>query len=191
MSIAVAGAVIVLLGAGAAAAWHFSSVLLVPDREWHANVEVREVGQHRIVLAHSEDADRPGVYGLVWRGGHAIVGPILSSDESTVTRSLREVDGYLVPGIDADLDSDVFEGDPRETRGLPFSAVKIDGELGPMPAWVVPAGRRGNSGDWAIVVHGINGTAAGGPAPGARPARRGADLAADHLPGRPRRSQQP
>src|SRR5690606_30213172 len=45
---------------------------------------------------------------------------------------------------------------PRETIGLPFADVEIDGELGPMPAWRVDSPRAGST--WAIFVHGINGT---------------------------------
>jgi uncharacterized protein len=157
VSIAVAAVVVLGLGAAVAATWHFSSVVLVPKHdEWSIDADVEAVGPGRITLAHSEEADRPGVYGLVWRGGHAIVGPILSSDEDTVTRRLDDVRGYLVPGVDAGLESDVYAGDPS-SRGLAFRSVKVEGELGPMPAWVVPA-KDGRRGDWAIVVHGINGT---------------------------------
>jgi alpha-beta hydrolase superfamily lysophospholipase len=149
-------AVLALLGGGLVA-WHYSSVLLEPNHEWHSSVDVEAVAGDRIVLGRSEESERPGVYGLVWRGGHAIVGPILRRGEDTVTRRLSAVDGYLVPGIDADLDTDVYNGDPRATLGVPFTAVAVPGELGRMPAWVVPpAGRP--SGSWAIVVHGMNGT---------------------------------
>ncbi len=59
-----------------------------------------------------------------------------------------------------------------------------------MPAWLVPA-KAGPRGDWAIVVHGINGT----PQEGLRlvpdPASGRPELAADHLPRRSRRPQQP
>jgi pimeloyl-ACP methyl ester carboxylesterase len=165
---------VVLLAVGALVSWHFSSVALVPDHsEWRAAVDVEGVAPGRITLAHSDEADRPGVYGLEWNGGHAIVGPILSSAKETVTRRLSDVNGYLVPGTDAGFDSDVFAGSPHAALGVPSSTVEVKGELGPMPAWLVPA-RAGRRGDWAIVVHGINGT----PQEGLRlvPALRAAGL---------------
>jgi alpha-beta hydrolase superfamily lysophospholipase len=143
-------------GVGLAVAWHFSNAVLVPNHSGWQAVDVEAVSAHRIVLERSEEAERPGTYGLLWRGGHAIVGPVLSADEDKITRRLRAVDGYLVPGKEAWLDTDLYPGDPRQALGLPFSTVAVAGELGPMAAWVVrPAARR--RGDWAIVVHGING----------------------------------
>jgi alpha-beta hydrolase superfamily lysophospholipase len=133
-------------------------VLLEPDHEWHAGVEVQGLSPKRIVFERSEESERPGVYGLVWQGGHAVIGPVVRMDEDSVTRRLRSVDGYLVPGVDADLDTDVFNGDPRATLGLPFEEVDIRGELGPMPAWIVPPAATVRPPVWAIVVHGMNGT---------------------------------
>ncbi len=106
----------------------------------------------RIVLDRSEATLRPGTYGLVWESGHAIVGPILGQDTETVTRRLSGVSGYLVRGLEAGLNSQTYSGDPGEARGLPFASVKVKGELGPMPAWLIP----GRTPAWAIVVHGIN-----------------------------------
>jgi pimeloyl-ACP methyl ester carboxylesterase len=143
----------VLLAAGALLSWHFSSAVVVPDHSnWPEDVTVEDVGPHRIVLSRSDDTMRPGVYGLVWQAGHAILGEVLSSDSSSVTRRLRRLRGYLVPDMKVGVDSYVYSGDPMEARGLRFSSVRIPDELGPMPAWVVP----GRSTVWAIVVHGIN-----------------------------------
>jgi hypothetical protein len=66
--------------------------------------------------------------------------------------------------MDVGLDSYTFLGNPRQARGLPYADVDIEGELGPMPAWLIPRpgqpvsnARDGDSrGAWAIVVHGIN-----------------------------------
>lgn len=143
----------VLIAATAAAGWHFSSAVLVPNRDdWPQDITVESVGAARIVLARSEDAARPGVYGLDWQGGHAIVGPVLASEGDSVTRELRDVRGYLMPGLKVGLDASVYSGDPAEAVGLPYESVKVMGELGLMPAWLIP-GRRAT---WAIVVHGIN-----------------------------------
>jgi uncharacterized protein len=144
---------IVVLGAIVAAGWYFSSFVLVPNHSpWAEDVEVESVSPTRIELARSETTLRPGYYGLVWQSGHAVVGPIVAENDDTVTRRLSDVRGYLVPGLEVGFDSNVYSGNPREARGLPFRTVEIPAELGPMPAWQIP----GASDDWAIVVHGIN-----------------------------------
>jgi pimeloyl-ACP methyl ester carboxylesterase len=159
-NIAVLTAVVVcLLAAGAAVSWHFASVLLVPNHSGWEPVDVEAVSRGRIVLDRDDETERPGVYGLVWRGGHAIAGEVVSETGDEVTRRLREVDGYLVPGVDAWFDTDVYPGTPRDALGVPYATVPVRSELGPMPAWVIPPERRPShrEGDWAIVVHGING----------------------------------
>jgi alpha-beta hydrolase superfamily lysophospholipase len=145
----------VALLATAAAGWHFSSAVLVPDRSpWPAETTVEALAPGRVVLENTEETRRPGVYGLEWLGGRAIAGPVLDEDEDTVTRRLRAVDGYLASGMEVGIDPNVWAGDPTQAFGLPSSSVPIRGELGAMPAWLVP----GRSRTWAIVVHGINAT---------------------------------
>ncbi len=146
---------IVLLLIVAAISWHFSDAVLVPDHsDWTASTRVEALPPGRIVLARNEDSERPGVYGLDWTGGHAIVGAITAANAETVTRRLREVHGYLVPEMDVGVEANVYVGDPEQAFDLRSDEVRVPDELGPMPAWSVPAG-----GDtWAIVIHGINGT---------------------------------
>jgi pimeloyl-ACP methyl ester carboxylesterase len=146
---------ILVLLIAAAISWHFSDRVLVPDHSsWAAQTRVEALPPGRIVLARNEDSERPGVYGLDWLGGHAILGQIVAEDDDTVTRRLRAVQGYLVPEMDVGIEANVFSGDPQQAFGIPFDDVAIPGELGPMPAWAIPG--RGDT--WAIVVHGINGT---------------------------------
>lgn len=147
--------VLVAIAAIAAAGWHFSSAVLVPDHSpWPAETEVESLAPGRVVLERDEDSQRPGVYGLEWLGGRAIAGAVLREDEETVTRRLRAVVGYLAPEMEVAFEPTVYAGDPTAALGLPSSTVPIRGELGPMPAWLVPG--RGRT--WAIVVHGINST---------------------------------
>jgi uncharacterized protein len=153
--VAACAALLLAIAAVAAAGWHFSSAVLVPDRsEWSADVTVDGLAPGRIVLSRSDDTLRPGVYGLEWRAGHAVVGEVLASDDDSVTRRLRGVRGYLVPGMHAAIDAGVHAGDPTQALKLPSSTVSVPGELGPMPAWLIP----GRSHTWAIVVHGMNDT---------------------------------
>lgn len=157
-AIAAGGVLLVILLGVAAAGWHFSSAVLVPNHDpWYDPVEVDAVVPGRIDLDRSEASLRPGYYGLVWHSGHAVVGPVLDEGSDSVTRSLHEVQGYLVPGVaEAGLDSSVYSGNPATARDLPFTEVAVDGELGEMPAWLVPAQRPEKTATWAIVVHGIN-----------------------------------
>jgi alpha-beta hydrolase superfamily lysophospholipase len=146
-------AVVAAAGIVVTLSWHFSSAVLVPDHsDWPTDITVESVSPARIVLSRSEDTLRPGVYGLEWQGGRAIVGDVLSSDDDRVTRQLRSVDGYLVPGMKVAVDPHVYSGNPRTALGLPSTTIGIPDELGPMPAWKIA----GRSDTWAIVVHGIN-----------------------------------
>jgi pimeloyl-ACP methyl ester carboxylesterase len=150
-----AAVVLVALAAGIAVAWHYSSAVLVPSHsDWPTNVTVESVRPGRVALSRTEDTLRPGVYGIEWRGGRAIVGAIIASDDDSVTRRVLELNGYLAPGKKVAVEADVYRGDPTQALGLPFSKVQVHGELGPMPAWLVP----GHSRTWAIVVHGLNGS---------------------------------
>ena len=151
-----AGTAVALVAlAVAAAGWHFSSAVLVPDHSpWQAETTVEGLSPGRVVLESSEETRRPGVFGLEWLGGRAIAGAILGEADETVTRRVRAVDGYLASGMEVAIDPNVYAGDPTQAFGLPSSTVSIRGELGAMPAWLVP----GHSQTWAIVVHGINST---------------------------------
>jgi uncharacterized protein len=153
--LACATVVAIALGLGAVAAWHFSSAVLVPDHSpWPAETEVEALPTGRIVLESTEESRRPGIHGLEWPGGRAIVGPVVGEDEGAVTRRLRDVDGYLAPGMEVAFNPTVWASDPSAALDLPSSTVSIGGELGPMAAWLVPGRER----IWAIVVHGINST---------------------------------
>lgn len=153
MLLAVGVVVLLLVLAGVLAAWLNSDAVLVAD---HSNlpedVEVEAVLPHSIVLERTEETIRPGIFGLTWQGGHAVVGPLLARDDDTVTRRLVDVRGYLVPEREVGIDSYVYTGNPHSALNLPYRSVRVEGELGPMPAWLVPS----SSGTWAIVVHGIN-----------------------------------
>jgi uncharacterized protein len=152
--------VLVLLAAGAGASWYFSSRVVVPDHSRLAadDATVEALSPGLVVLSRSRDTLRPGVYGLEWgRSGHAILEAVLSSDAHTVTRRVSSVSGRLAPGTRVALDSDAYVGDPKQALGLPFADVLVPGELGPMPAWLIP----GHARTWAIVIHGINGNREG------------------------------
>lgn len=162
-SLAAAAVVLgVALGIGAALSWHFSSAVLVPDHsDWPQDVTVAAVRPGRVVLSTDEESRRPGTYGIEWQAGHAVIGPVVRGDDRQVTRALRDVDGYLLPGTKVAIEADVYRGNPMQGLGMPFAEVDVRGELGTMPAWRVG----GAAPTWAILVHGINGD----PQEGLRP----------------------
>lgn len=146
----------------AAASWYFSNAVIVTDhRSWPLDGAVRSVSASQVVLSRSKDSLRPGVYGLDWQGGHAVVEGVTASSANTVTRRLGDVQGRLTPGTKVAIDPDTYPGDPRRAFGLSYGNIDVPDELGPMPAWLVPAQpkpgtERGRT--WAIVVHGLNGS---------------------------------
>ena len=123
--------------------WSFSGEVVVPD---HSSVSGRRrcrsgPSWRRSLSSGPKRPRAPGVIGLVWQGGHAIVGPCrrLDETENTVTRRLLDVHGYLAAGKEVAISTYVYSGDPREALGLPFRTVEVHGELGPMPAWLIPS----------------------------------------------------
>lgn len=117
-----------------------------------------DVGAKTVVLERTQASARPGVYGLVWSGGHGVLGAILDESESTVTRELTARTGPLDRNQKVGIDPNVWESDPREALDIPFRTVQVPSQLGPLPAWFVPS----SGTTWAIYVHGINGDRAAG-----------------------------
>ncbi|HEU0249914.1 MAG TPA: alpha/beta hydrolase [Solirubrobacteraceae bacterium] len=145
--------VAIALAVGAALSWHFSSAVVVPNRSSLApDATVQAVSGERIVLSRSADTLRPGVYGLEWHGGHAIVEGVIASTSHSVTRRLNPASARPPVAASVAVDNSVYVGNPRQALGLPFTEVRVPDELGPMPAWLIP----GRTHTWTIVVHGIN-----------------------------------
>lgn len=146
---------VLLLAAGAGVSWYFSSKVVVPKRQpWPTNATVKGLSPSEVTLSRSKETLRPGVYGIEWPTGHAIVEAVLSSDTHTVTRRLRALSGHLAVGTKVALNNSVYNGNPKQALGLSFRNVEVPDELGPMPAWLIP----GRLHTWAIFVHGINAT---------------------------------
>lgn len=151
-----AALVLAAIGAGS---WAASSVLLVPKHDPpRADVAVLAVRAGEVELARTAATARPGEYGLEGSGVHAIAGPIVAQSSSSVTRRLLAASGALRAGGRVAVTTDVYSGDPMQALGIPFQDVSVPGQLGPMPAWVVP----GSGTTWAIFVHGIDGDRGGG-----------------------------
>ena len=159
------------------AAWYFARVLLTPEREKPDNTVVLDVDTEEatITLRLDDETGVRGHYGLWLDGGrtHVRVGDVLAlePEQRRVTRELLAVDlGTPAPGPGR-WTSHIYVGDPTAALGIPSRDVVVDGELGPLPAWVVEAATVesdvGTSGTpdptarataparrWAVLVHG-------------------------------------
>jgi hypothetical protein len=128
-----------------ATATYFARKVLTPDHRRPDDTEILAVDADRVTLAGQSRDGRPGRYGLWLDGGagHARVGDILERDghADTVVRRLISVDkGTLAPGT-ARWNSYYYWTDPLTSIGLPYRDVAVEGELGPMPAWLLDPGR--------------------------------------------------
>ncbi|MET9950749.1 alpha/beta hydrolase [Streptomyces sp. NPDC006339] len=151
------------LGAAAVAAGRYASdaALGVPSGRpfpGDPRLTVHATGPGRITLTRSLASLRPGTYGIEAEGLHAVVGPVLDRvphTADTVVRRLERVElGALAPGDRVRLTPQLHRGTPETALGLPYEEVEIPGELGGLPAWVVPGARA----TWVIALHGLGTT---------------------------------
>lgn len=156
---AVGATTAVASGAGSlAAAAYFARRVLTPDPQRPDDVVVRAAGSRTVTLGTTLETIVPGRYGL-WiedGWGHVRVGDVVGIDTAagTVERELVAVDrGYLAPG--PARWNPYFHGAPPDVSlGVATEHVTYDGELGPMPAWLVPPTTGTPGSRWAVLVHG-------------------------------------
>lgn len=121
------------------------------------SLTVHDTGDGRIALTRSLTAQLPGTYGLIGRGCHAVVGPLLEGESAisradTVVRRLERVtQGELSPGTKVWLTPQVRTGGPGDALGVEHSWIEVPGELGTLPAWFAPGYRN----IWIIALHGL------------------------------------
>lgn len=153
----------VVLAAGAlgGVGRHYSSQLLgVSHAADPYDLRVRAVSPSAVTLPLTDDSGRPGVFGLAWAGGAAVLGRVVGGGPDPGKRNgiavRREVLAGARPpvGVPARLVTAVWESDPRIARDLAFRTVEVPGPLGPMPAWHLA----GSEGTWVVMVHGRSGT---------------------------------
>jgi pimeloyl-ACP methyl ester carboxylesterase len=145
---------VLALGGLTAAGWYFSGEVLNVDHSADEyDLTVTAVDETTVTLPLGKATERPGTWGLQWEDGQAVLGEVVSSDATTVTRTLETVlFGELIEGTAARIDKWTFRGDPKTGLGLDFTTVDVPTDLGDAPAWLVPAEGR----TWAITVHGRN-----------------------------------
>jgi pimeloyl-ACP methyl ester carboxylesterase len=130
-------------------------VVVTPPRRRSTDIRVLALDPSAgtVTLSSTADSRLPGEYSYFFEGdaGAARIGEIIALRADSVVRRVIDVTaGELV--IDA---RGRFSGwyylDPGEL-GYPFENIRLDTELGPAPAWLVPA--ETGSERWVIQVHG-------------------------------------
>ncbi|MEU3600746.1 hypothetical protein ABZ714_18800 [Streptomyces sp. NPDC006798] len=161
---ATAAAVTTVAGIGTAAALARRAVDATlrpaPDRPLPGDprLTVHAADPGRVALTRALASRRPGTYGLAGPDVHAVAGPVLDGPAATPDTVVRRLDavgpGTLEPGTKVRMTTRLHSGDPGTALGIPYEEVTVPGELGPLPAWFVPAARD----LWVIAVHGLGTT---------------------------------
>ncbi len=129
--------------------------VVTPPRRRTEDIRVLGVDSRNgtVTLSSTTDSRLPGEYSFFFSGevGSSRIGMIVAQTPNSVTRNVIDV-------LSGDLEqaargrfSGWFYSDPSEL-GVPFDEVMVHTELGPAPAWLVPAGN--SAGRWVIQVHG-------------------------------------
>lgn len=142
------------------AASYFARRIITPEQERPDDAMITSVETQgetpTITLIADSTSSAPGRYGLFFDGGdgHARIGEVVGRNPvlGQVTRVLDGVDrGQLRPGPGR-WSGYYYDGTPWEALGLHGTEVLLEGELGELPAWVVPAAEPTER--WAVLVHG-------------------------------------
>ena len=153
IGIGVAAIAVIGLSVSAALSVLFARRLVTPPGRADSGLRILALGESTIVLSASVESRAPGRFSLWFADdtGHVRIGAVISQSPRCVARELLSVQfGEPEPGDNART-SGWFYLSPTEL-GLMFSEVNIETDLGPAPAWLVPAAEPSST--WAIHVHG-------------------------------------
>lgn len=153
VAIGVGGLAVVGIVAAAAVALIFARTVVTPPTKRAQDVRILGLAEGVITLSATIDSMTPGRYGLWFANddGHARIGEIVSFTSDTVTRELLGVDfGDLTLARRGRLGSWFYLG-PADL-GFEHVDLEIPTDLGPAPAWLVPAAAPTER--WVIQVHG-------------------------------------
>ncbi len=126
--------------------------LLTPaEREPGRQFEVGLVGAGRIVLPRNAITEQEGIWGVSnGDGAYGQMAAIISKDAETVERAFRTLAGRFIAGEMVTLDGYAVGADPMEAFAIDFDEVRVPGNLGVHPAWLV----EGELDTWVILIHG-------------------------------------
>ena len=102
--------VVMVLAAGSvsAAGWYFTDQLVTPDHSApRFDIAVHGATSKAVELDKTNETLRPGVWGLEWPAGHAIIGSITSISSGTVNRALMQATAPLGRGLRVAMNSQV------------------------------------------------------------------------------------
>ena len=155
---AVSAGALVALGALATAVLTVAVArkVITPPKEREQDLRILAVDADTVTLSATKDTLTPGQYSLWFSRdtGHARIGEILYFDSRIVVRRLLSVDFGDLTHARAGRLSGWFYLGPAELD-LPWLDVVVDTELGPAPAWLVPAPAEFAAEEkWVIQVHG-------------------------------------
>jgi uncharacterized protein len=131
--------------------FYFSSAIIQVNHDTPVySLTATDVGPNTVTLPHTADTQAPGTFEIDWPNGQAIVGPITSSTDKTVTRQLIKTTAPLSSNTQVFWTRRVYSGTLKDSLGLTINDVQVPGPLGKMPAWFVP----GKLTTWVLMVHG-------------------------------------
>jgi len=143
--------VLVVFGASWIASNQIRNDLLVPRPHQDGyDLEVLDIAGGRIVLPRTETSAKDGLWGVESAEAYGQAGAIVRIGEDDVERTITTLEGELSPGDRVRLDVDAYPGDPKSAHGIGFEDVRVPGERGPQPAWLIE-GRRTT---WFVFAHG-------------------------------------
>ncbi|WP_147449504.1 alpha/beta hydrolase family protein [Actinomadura pelletieri] len=147
--------VVLLCAAVGGIGWYFAGVAIQVDHSSEYPHTIVAVGNGTVTLPRDAATERSGTWALAWKGGRALLGPVVGGNDGQVVRKVESVvEGTLVKGAPATIDHWVYDGDPKRALGLAFQDVKYPSEAGLMPAWLIPGTTPKST--WVIGVHGRN-----------------------------------
>lgn len=156
LGLVLAGVVVVVF---AAAAWYFAGMienegLVVEHEPDRFDLRVAAIAGDRITLDATAAAtgrwNKPGTWGLESADTYNQVGRIIEAGARSVVRELIALGPLPRVGESVGIDRDAFSSDPWRAHGIEYQEVDVPAALGAFPAWLT----RGESGTWAILVHG-------------------------------------
>ncbi|HRN19141.1 MAG TPA: alpha/beta fold hydrolase, partial [Trueperaceae bacterium] len=145
-------AAVIVAGVG----WVLSGRVIVPkpyglEPEFEL-AAVRDLGGGAYAVTIPEPGDTPaqhanprveGTYALMWDGGYGALGETTAEGDGTVTRTLTTLHGAApTSGAPARIDNFYYRQDPKADLGLEFEDLTLEGPVGELRAWYVPAEQR-------------------------------------------------